>query len=107
MIKLSLPATAETMSGVKPHGSCAGVYFRAQSMGGTIYAFLDRLKGVKIKVRGCCWWKFWEWKIKRKWKRMVGRPKTNGDIFQWSSPLTWTRADVTCYPSSQDEGKSG
>jgi len=89
LVKFSLPATTEEMTGV----NCGGTYFKAEAMGGNIYAFLSRIESIQVRVRGCCWWQFWKWQAERVWQEVA-----RITIYEWSSPqgATFTSSELTC-----------
>merc|ERR1711998_728586 len=98
LVKFSMPNTAEEMTGGTSEVSCGGTYLKAETMGGRIYGFLDRLSAIEVEVTGCCWWAFWTWEIRREWARV-------GEItlYEWSSPADWTSNEVSCNPDNLSE----
>merc|ERR1711865_533179 len=68
LVKFSLPATSEKLG--DDQSTCAGIYFKAETLGGRVYGFVDIIKSFKIKSGGGCWCCFWEWKVVRSWNRL-------------------------------------
>jgi hypothetical protein len=81
-----------------PDPDPAGLYFRAESMGGNVYGFLSRLESVEVAGP---WWNPTKWKINRVWKE-VGRIT----FFEWSSPVSWSDNQLNCNPASLSSGSS-
>lgn len=89
LVKFSLPATSEKLG--DDQSTCAGIYFKAETLGGRVYGFVDIIKSAKIKSGGGCWCCFWTWKIVRTWNRL-------GEVtfYEWSSPHDYVSNDLKC-----------
>jgi hypothetical protein len=92
LVKFSLPATNEVYKqGTKTVGTCGGTTLKIEGLGGKIYAFLDLMKSVEIKVGGGCWCCFWEWKIERVWHRAF-----EFNFYEWAPPAEWSSDTIKC-----------
>lgn len=103
LVKFQLPATSESLlnleTGAAGGTSCAGLYFKTESLGGRIYGFVDVAGPCTSKD---CWaktqgWKFWK---AREWHRLL-----DITLWNWASPFVWVSNELKCNPDPSRIGE--